>query len=279
MKRKFLPDRPPADKQAKSQRPWWKSAYFWIPLTALLDTLVIEAFNHKAFTLGPAELVQFIARAPLAFLVNLFLVMVTLAPAFFLRRRAFWCTLLSAVWMGAGAVNGFIILNRMTPFTTADLTVFNTGLDTLPNYMSRGYIILIGVVLALLVAFLVFLLLRGPKSSEPLRRRLITGALAVVISAGALAGGWALAFKAGELSTVFSNLAFAYDDYGFSYCFLQTWLNTGIRKPNGYNATDVARIYQEIEKDTVSATPAKKQTDVNVVYVQLESFMRPFLRI
>ena len=37
----------------------------------------------------------------------------------------------------------------MTPFTVADLTVFETGLDTVPNYLSTGYIILLIAALVL----------------------------------------------------------------------------------------------------------------------------------
>ena len=248
------------------------SAYLWIPLLAALITLIVELFNHKTFTNGPDLLLTFFADYPLAFVVNFLLILVTLVPAFFLRRRLFYLTLVSAVWLIGGGVNGFILLNRLTPFTTADLTVFNTGLETLPNYMSTDYIILLAVALVVLLAVLVFLFLKGPKSRESLLRRLITGAAALAISAGLLTGVGLLAFSQGQISRVFANLAFAYQDYGFPYCFLQTWLNTGIRRPSGYNATDMTRIRQEIQDDTKQTTA---QTDVNVIYVQLESFMDP----
>lgn len=259
----------------EGKRRWWLSAYLWVPVLALLDTLVIEAFNHKIFTMGFAALTRFVTQFPLAFLTNLLLVLLTLSPAFFLRRRAFWCTLVSAIWLIGGGVNGFILMSRMTPFTTADLTVLNTGLDTLPNYMSTGYIILLAVLLVALLAFLVFLLIWGPKSREKLPHRLLTGVCAVALSALALTGCWKLAFKVDQLSTSFANLAFAYDDYGFPYCFLQTWLNKGIREPNGYDQEDLDRIKAEIAKDVEKNDLPAAQTDVNVVYVQLESFMDP----
>lgn len=248
------------------------SAFLWIPLLAVLDTVVIELFNHKVFNTGFSSFFGFLTKHPLGMLVNILIVLITLVPAFFLRHRAFWCTLISAVWLIGGGINGFILLNRMTPFTTADLTVFNTGLDTLPNYMPMGYIVLLAVALVVLLGVLVFLLLRGPKNDQPLLRRLFTGGVSLVVCAGVLAGGWSLAFKTDQLSGVFSNLAFAYEDYGFSYCFLQTWLNKGIRQPNGYNAADISRIEKMVGKDTKETTA---QTDVNVVFVQLESFIDP----
>ena len=98
-------------------------------LLALGVTLAVELFNQKVFTQGGTGLWDFLTGAPLAFAVDMLLVLVTLVPALFLRRQAFWCTLLSAVWLSLGAVNGFILVNRQTPFTVADLTVLNSGLD------------------------------------------------------------------------------------------------------------------------------------------------------
>ena len=257
---------------ADKEHPQERFAFLKVPLLALLDTLVVELFNHKAFTSGLADFLEFVADAPLALLVDTLIVLVTLVPAFFLRRRTFWCVLVSAVWLLGGAVNGFILLNRMTPFTVSDLTVFQTGIDTLPNYLAPPYIVLLVVGLLGIAAALVLLFWKGPKNSIPLRRRLLSGAAALLLCGGALAGSWTLAFQQGHLSSVFSNLAFAYEDYGFAYCFLQTWLNRGIRPPENYSAEAVEKVRQTIEENAVATTP---QTDVNVLFVQLESFIDP----
>ena len=263
-----------ASAAVKQRRPTRCIAFLYILLAALADTLIVEMFNHKTFTGGFASLWRFLSHHPLAFAVDVLLVLLTLLPALLLRRRVFWCVLVSAVWLMGGAVNGFILLNRMTPFTTADLTVLNTGLDTLPNYLSTGYIILLAAAVALLLAGLVLLLWKGPRNQLPRRRRVLAGLAALAVTAAALTGCWQLAFRLDQLSTVFSNLAFAYEDFGFSYCFLQTWLNKGIRQPTGYSESDVQRILRETEPSG-SAGDTTAQTGVNVVYVQLESFMDP----
>lgn len=251
---------------------------FRTPLCLALGiTLIVELFNHKIFTTGPAAFLHFVGTHPLALLVNLLLVLITLLPGLFLRRRAFWYTLLSAVWVIMGGVNGFILMSRMTPFTTADLTVLNTGLDTLPNYLSKKYIVLLAVCLVLLAAGLILLVWKGPRSSFALRRRFLQGGIALVLCGGLLAGSWALAFRTGQLSNLFSNLAFAYDDYGFAYCFLQTWLNQGVRHPKQYSAAAMDRIAKEIAENAeeAGADVSRARTDVNVVFVQLESFIDP----
>lgn len=257
-----------------ARHPQERGAFLYIPLLALLDTVVIELFNHKAFTEGLTSFLEFITEEPLALLVNVLIVLVTLAPAFFFRRRAFWCAFVSVLWLIGGGVNGFILLNRMTPFTVADLTVFETGLDTVPNYLSTGYIALLVSALVLVVVGLALLFWKGPRSAQPVRRRLIAGVGALAVSGALFGGSCALAFSTGALSSQFANLAFAYEDYGFSYCFLQTWLNRGIRRPMQYSAASVNKILQTVEENTEVKTA---RTDVNVVFVQLESFIDPSL--
>ena len=92
-------------------------------------------------------------------------------------------------------------------FTVADLTVFETGLDTVPNYLSTGYIILLIAALVLVAAGLVLLFWKGPRSSCPLRTRILTGIGAMAVSGALMGGGCALAFFTGNLSDQFANLA------------------------------------------------------------------------
>ena len=264
---------PPAEPDA-SWHPQERRAFLYLPLLALLVSIVVELFNHKTFTEGPASLWRFVSDEPLAFLVDVLIVLVTLSPAFFFRRRAFWCALVSFLWLVAGGVNGFILLNRMTPFTVADLTVFETGLDTVPNYLSTGYIVLLTAALLVVAGGLALLFWKGPRSRLPVRTRILTGAGALAVSSLLMGGSCALAFATGNLSDQFANLAFAYEDYGFSYCFLQTWLNRGVHRPSGYGRPAVEKIANTVE-EKVASQSADVQTDVNVIFIQLESYIDP----
>ena len=69
------------------RHPQERRAFLYLPLLALVVTIVVELFNHKSFTEGSADFWRFITEEPLAFLVNFLIVLVTLCPAFFLRRR------------------------------------------------------------------------------------------------------------------------------------------------------------------------------------------------
>ena len=245
-----------------------------LALLALALTVTMELFNHKAFSEGPAAFWAFLAKRSLAAAVDYLLVLLTLLPTLFARRRTFWQTLLSVVWLGVGAANGFILLNRMTPFTIADLTVLNTGLDTLPNYLSPGYILLLAAAVAAALAGLTVLFWKGKRCPLPWKQRAKAGLLSTAAAAAALAGTWALAFHTYQLSAEFANLAYAYEDYGLPYCFLQTWLNKGIRCPAGYSSAAMDRVAGMIGEET-PVNMGEPQTDVNVVFVQLESFIDP----
>ena len=88
-----------------------------------------------------------------------------------------------------------------------------------------------------------------------------------------------VAVNAGVVETFFGNLAYAYRDYGVVYCFTNTWLNTGISKPNGYSEDLILNIFDKKELGDDNAMLLKKK-DVdenypNILFLQLESFIDP----
>ena len=71
---------PPAAADAERHRQE-RRAFLYLPLLALAVTVVVELFNHKSFTDGPAGFWRFMTEEPLAFLVNFLIVLLTLCPA------------------------------------------------------------------------------------------------------------------------------------------------------------------------------------------------------
>lgn len=250
---------------------WLHSDLLRMAALALLLNLVIELFNHK----GPLGLFAFIGEHPMAFFVNYLIILLTLTPCLFFKRRMFYLSVAAVVWGVAGIANGIILLNRMTPFTTADLEVFATGFEILPNYFSNFEMVLLGACTVVVLVGMVFLFIKGPKAAVKLGRRFVGGLISVIVVAAALVGALKLGLAKGGLSTIFSNLAYAYEDYGFAYCFANTWLNTGIHTPRNYSAADMGRISQLMEKNSELLPTGAAMTDVNVIYVQLESFFDP----
>ena len=124
---------PPAAADAERHRQE-RRAFLYLPLLALAVTVVVELFNHKSFTDGPASFWRFMTEEPLAFLVNFLIVLLTLCPAFFLRRRAFWCALVSFLWLICGGVTlGLLVIKfRMAIMETISRI---TGREMFPNQL------------------------------------------------------------------------------------------------------------------------------------------------
>ena len=53
-----------------ARHPQERRAFLYVPLLALLITVVAELFNHKTFTEGPESLWRFVSEEPLAFLTQ-----------------------------------------------------------------------------------------------------------------------------------------------------------------------------------------------------------------
>ena len=168
----------------KRQNQWYQLNVVQMVVLALALNLLIELLNHK----GVGALFSFIGQHPLAFVVNYCIILFTLSPCLFFRRRVFFLALVGLVWAVGGIANGIIIQNRMTPFTTADLAVFSTGFEILPNYFTKFQMVLLGICVVAVIAGGVFLFLRGPKEPVKLGRRLISGLAAVVVTGGMMVG-------------------------------------------------------------------------------------------
>ena len=83
-----------------------------------------------------------------------------------------------------------------------------------------------------------------------------------------------LAIDKRVISNYFGNIAFAYEDYGFPYCFSASLFNTGINEPTGYGKETMEKINEE-EKLTKSSTGRSEEQRPNIIFVQLESFFDP----
>ena len=247
--------------------PVWRWPLLHMAVLSLLLTVYVELWNQK----GLSGLWDFISDRPVAFGINLLLVLTMLVPGCLLKRRVFYFTFMSLVWIIGGTVNGVILTQRITPFTINDFDVVETGLGVLPNYFSNAelYAMLGGVIATVIILVVVFF--KAPKAEN---RKLWKGAVIAVACTALMLGGTEAALKSGDLSNVFNNLGDAYRRYGFGYCFASTWLNRGVTKPLNYSEERMMGVLDNIEEERYWEEEAPKELP-NIVYVQLESFMDP----
>ena len=250
-----------------------KNSFVFCFLWAFALNFIIEELARKGiggFT--------FLIESPVVFFYNTLIIFTTIIIASLFRRRLFVVTVVSIMWLAIGVTNGIILMQRMTPFTVKDLDSITDGATIITNYFSIGQLIMIAAGIAIVIAALVFVWIKGPKKEKvKVKRNLVAVLLVILFTFGATFG----LIKLNVLNTFFGNLAYAYDDYGVPYCFINTWLNTGIQKPMDYSEEKVKEIFDKdlYGKDgTMKLTKEDVDDDYpNILFLQLESFVDPEL--
>ena len=138
--------------------------------------------------------------------------------------------------------------------------------------------------LIILIGLLVFLFFKGHKYEYKINYKkniLIVSSLCFCLFLSTK-----LAIGLNIVSSYFGNIAFAYLDYGFPYCFSNTLLNTGIDKPKDYSKETISQISNLIantdstNKLLLASSDNNlklSQSRPNIIMLQLESFFDPTL--
>ena len=228
--------------------------------------LVIEALSRHSLR----EAWQYMTGSPLIFLYNAFLIFTTSLVVYLFKHRILARAIVGCFWFILGCVNGFLLLNRVTPFTGPDLKLINDAMRILNKYLSPGLVVAVLVGLGVLLLFFIWMFRKGWKFQGKMRYWLNIPLIVAGVAAFALTSK--LAIDNRLLSTYFGNIAYAYQDYGYPYCLAVTIFDTGINEPNGYSKAlmeDIVNSEGEIKETK------KKNTDVNILFLQLETFIDP----
>ena len=248
--------------------------------TAIFINLIIEILSRKTFS----DFFSYVFKTPIVFLYNALIIMFTLSFSFLFRRRKFVFLIISVVWLGFGITNGIILNCRVTPFTATDFRMIKNGLEIASSYISPFFMVVIGICLMALAIALTLIYIRGQKIKSSINYK--KNVLAVISLGLLLFISTKTLISTNILADYFGNIAFAYLDYGFPYCFSNTLLNTGIKKPTNYSKETIANILNtEItEKDSILLasnntllTPKSNVDLPNIIMIQLESFFDPTL--
>ena len=260
-------------------------------LKFLLAPLIINFIIELCSRRNLSDTFKYILGSPLVFLYNSLIILATLSIVLLFKRRTFFFTLITTIWIGFGITNGIILSNRVTPFTATDLTLADLGLGIISKYLSPTVTNIIAGLLILVVLGIILLFFKGPKYKGKLNYKknilIVTSVWAFLFLSTKVALGLNV------IASYFGNIAFAYEDYGFPYCFSNTLLNTGIDKPKDYSKEKIASISDLITSNNASTEIGsnnillasaegglnqESDTDKpNIVMVQLESFFDPTL--
>lgn len=223
-----------------------------------------------------------IFKQPYVILYGTVVIMFTLSFALFFKRKYFALILISAIWIIFGLSNFVLLSYRVTPFSAVDLKLIDTALAVLTNYASKGAVIGVLLLSVLLIAAFIVIAKKAPvERNVKISRAIVTVLLTFLITFVCCIFGQ----KTHLLDTEFPNLADAYLDNGFAYCFYNSLFNTGISKPKNYSSDKATDIVKDTESPTATDSPQIEEaknvrlTDVsenyqspNVIFLQLESF-------
>ena len=244
---------------------------FSLPLQFVLSCIInffIEVISrHSLFAAW-----DYMVETPLVFLYNAFLIFATFMLVYLVRRRVFARILLSVFWLFLGACNGYLLFKRVTPFNAQDLKVLSDALELTGNYFTPAELVLLIIGIVAVILWVVSMWRRGGQYRGRMHR--IVALIGAVASFALCLVLTNVAIDKRVISNYFGNIAFAYEDYGFPYCFSASLFNTGINEPADYSEETMDAISNNGEI-TKNETGRSADELPNIMFVQLESFFDP----
>ena len=230
-----------------------------------LNFLIESISRHSIFKAW-----DYMVGSPWTFLFNTYLIFITFMIVYLVRRRVFTRILLTVFWLGLGITNGYMLLVRVTPFNAQDLKVLTDAVTLFDKYFSgfQGIMLAIGIVAV--IVWMVSMWRRGGQYAGKMHR--VPFLIATVVLFGITGMVTDFAIEKRVVSNYFGNIAFAYEDYGFPYCFSASVFNTGISQPSGYEKEMMENI---AESGNVKEVATSRKDMPNILFIQLESFFDP----
>lgn len=260
-------------KFAKKADKVWNSKVLGNPwvrlgLLALLLNFINECLSRHSFIKG---LIYF-GSHPLAFLFNSFMIFFTLSIAMLFKKRVFATFFISALWFGLGVTNFVIRSSRKSPFAASDFRNLTEGLKVIQKYYTIPQIVILCLVIAALVACIIFIAIRTPKVKQKINYLL--SALVIAVSFGMIMIINYVSNATGLIPRQFGNLVRAYDTYGFGYMFSCSLFRNGVSKPKDYSPGKVNDVVDSVDNNDKNNNDNDKN-DIdkpNIIFLQLESF-------
>lgn len=212
-------------------------------LLACILNFVLEVLSRHSFV----KAFIFIGESPLVYLYNAFIIFVTLSLVLFAKRKVFATVFVCAAWIISAFANWIVLCFRTTPFSAIDVLMIRNVMTMLDKYMTKFQIGISVVGIALLIALLVYLYIRLPKSKS--KRNPFRASAYVCMCIVMVVTLTKVAVETQTVSDNFGNLAYAYNDYGFAYCFSNSIIDVGISKPKDYSEELVKDITDGLEYD------------------------------
>ena len=244
-------------------------SFIWHALLSMVVVFLVELASRWSIISS----FNFIAKTPLVFIYNSFIVFASLTLVYLFRRRAFARIILCSFWIIMGIVNGIVLSNRVTPFGFADLTVISDLLTILDTYISPLMMVLIIIAAIIFALICTIIYIHGPIFRGKQRRLLsLISILSIIFIA--IPATTSVAQEKNIVASYFTNIAQGYKDYGFVYSFSSGFINWGMKEPKNYDEAVIDALMQAVESEK-AVTTVTTENGPNIITVLLESFVDP----
>lgn len=217
-------------------------------LPALICCVFVELCSRTSI----GGLLLYFLNEPFVFLYNVLIIAATAVVCLLFKRRSFVLMVVLFLWAVIGVTDMILLSFRTTPFTAVDLLLIKSALTIMNRYMSPFMIVVVIVALVAALAGLVFLFRKAKKVEEKINYYVLVP-FCVIVIAGTM-GLSGLGMATGLLDRNFGNLAQAFHDNGLPWCFMNSLLNTGIDRPEGYSPEGIQDVLGEIKEDMQNIT-------------------------
>lgn len=212
-------------------------------LLACILNFTMEVLSRHSFL----KAFLFIKESPFVFIYNAFIIFLTLSLVLFAKRKVFATVFVCTVWIISAFANYIVLCFRTTPFSAVDVLMLRNVMTMLDKYMTKWQMVLSVIGVILVISLLVYLYIRLPKSKS--KRQPFRASAYVCMCILFVATLTKVAVNTQTISDNFGNLAYAYNDYGFAYCFSNSIIDVGISKPKDYSEETIADIVDDLEYD------------------------------
>lgn len=205
---------------------------------SLALNLILEAVSRHSLLRALLYLIQ----RPVMFAFNALILLLFFAFGSIVRRRIMYNAIVLILFLALGITNGILLCFRTTPFAAVDFLLITSAVRIVKLYLSP---IVIGLILLAILASVVLSVVLGLKTPKYQGKLHILATLAIAVTyTFSLIGINRLLIVCGVATENFSNLADAYHDYGFPYCFANSMINLGMEKPDDYSPELIENVVQ-----------------------------------
>ena len=236
-----------------------KIPFFGYLLLACAMNLLLEVLSRHSL----AKALIFITESPTVFFYNAFIIFVTLSLVLFAKRRVFATVFVCAIWVISAFANFIVLFFRTTPFSAIDVLMIRNVMTMLDKYMTKWQLVLSAVGIVLVFILLIYLYIRLPKTKH--KRHPFRASAYVIMCGFLIVTLTKVAVETQTVSDNFGNLAYAYNDYGFAYCFSNSIIDVGISEPKEYTKEAIEKIVNGLHYDksevVFESKPEEENTD------------------